>query len=300
MPGNVLSRDDLEATSARYEAIYREDYGPAGKAEGHVFCALYALGLLGVLREDQNSPGRFYQDFPAVGQFPLGKVHVLPMSDYYFLHPAFSDFIIARDATFVARLHRFNVVGPGKVWREPTDYVFVAVGDISHYRAEVMNRPGPSQAFTQFWETSFRLASRDLQHKQTSNGDSFVLADTNPAKVVTACRSLASQLRNSEFGLALRVGGHSGFWRLQAVKNGEPAISEIVGIAARIEPHAEPGTLFVSEQFFKGVEALQNNALIEAFSPFSHGNGEDGAGAITISKPHEAAEVVRLYRTSLS
>jgi hypothetical protein len=302
MPGNVLSRADLETTSKEYEDLYRRDYGEAGNHEGHVFCSLYSLGLIGILREDEIDPGRYYQDFPPVGQYPVSKVHVLPRADYYFLHPAFADFIIARDATFVSRLHRYNIIGHGKEWREPTDYVFVIVGDIASYRASIMNRPGPSKSFPEFWRKSFDRATRELQHSDTSGGDSFVLADRSPKKIYNACRSLARQLKTSDFSLNLRAGGHSGFWRLQGLDSDDPGISEIIGVAARIEPHADHGTLFVSEQFYRGVEATHDPKLIAAFSSISD-SAERGPGetpGTIISKKHEPLEAVRLFRAPLT
>lgn len=296
LPSNVLSRAQLELSSKAYEGFLENEGVSAGREDSHVFCMLYSLGLIGILRQDQNEPGRYHQEFPAIGEYPVARTNCLPIADYYFLHPALSDYIIVRDETFVERLHRYNIVGPGRLWREPTDYVFVVVGDMVGYRKAIMNRPGPTASFPEFWKKAFERATSELQLKELSGGDSFLLADRSALRIIEACRSIAAQLAGSEYGISVRVGGHSGFWRLGSAEHKEVAISDIVGVAARIEPHAERNTILVSEQFFKGVEATDNSELISQFSLWGQAVGEDGEVLPTvISKPHEPVEATRLY-----
>jgi hypothetical protein len=287
VPSNVLSRVQLEATSS----AYREERATAvAESDGHVFCSLYALGLLGIVVEDQNEPGKYLQRFPSMGRHPLGVSKVLPLAETYLIHPALSDFIAARNATFVGRLHRFNTIGQGRRWREETDYVFVVVGDIESYRTKIMNLPGPASAFPPYWKSTFGKATRRLQHAKASEGDKFVLADGSPVKLLNALQLLSGKLQDSEFGLRLRAGGHSGFWRLSGDMV-EPQITEIVGIAARLEPLAEPGGLAVSEKFIKGLEQFENTKLTAAFV----GDPEP----TVISKPTEPTEQYRLFRYRL-
>jgi hypothetical protein len=94
---------------------------------------------------------------------------------------------------------------------------------------------------------------------------------------------------------------HSGFWKLNPALEGvqHPEISDIVAVAARIEPLAKPGDILLSQQFvddarrygydFEGKLPLrvdQEYVGPERYQP------EDG---VLISKEKETAQRVQIY-----
>ncbi len=287
-PSNVLTRAEVEEVSRRYE-LERAARLPGSAPEQHIFCILYALGLIGIVVEDKDERGSYYQRFPVLGQYPLGVHQVLPNAERYLVHPALADYISTRNTTYVRQLHRFNIVGAGRPWREPDDYVFVLVGDIEGYRENVMNVAGTEQAFRRFWEPVVKRAKRDLAYTVANDGDKIVLADGSPVRLLNAASSIAKQLRGSAFKLRVRFGGHSGFWRL--ADGGERDGSSIIGVAARLEPLSAPGQVAVSEKFVRALEGFDNAQLRNSFRP--------DPDITVISKPTEEREQHRLYRREL-
>jgi len=300
---NVMSSTELKEASNKYNDLYLTREGLLSADGAHIFCSLYSLGLIGVVQGDQNDPGVFYQSFPEMGQFPLGKNCILPAANEYLIHPALTDFIAKHDTTFISRLSRTNIIGHSRPWRNPDDYVYVAVGDIRRFRTQVMDRSGPAQAFDEFWKDVFDRCTKNLLYRKPQAGDSFVLADPSPVKVLRSCVGLARRLRESKFELEVRVGAHSGFWRL--AEDWEPSAvlqSDVVGIAARIEPLTQPGKVFATEQFVKGLEHMGARGVLGHFYPVQNSETlrirEDGT--IKISKQGEPPQYVRLSELALT
>jgi class 3 adenylate cyclase len=99
----------------------------------------------------------------------------------------------------------------------------------------------------------FNQFTADLDHAAVREGDKLLLVDRSPTRLLQVARALNKQLVSSGYELSLRIGAHSGFWRLNPDLSGvqHPEVSDIIGIAARIEPLAKPGDIVVSQRFIE-------------------------------------------------
>ena len=116
----------------------------------------------------------------------------------------------------------------------------------------------------------------------------------------TAMR-LGAQLLASGYNLQIRMGAHSGFWKLNPALEGaqHPEISDIVVVAARIEPLARPGDILLSQQFVDDAQRYGYRFEEEGFSLLDDqyvGAGRYQAGAgVLISKDSETAQHIPIY-----
>jgi hypothetical protein len=99
----------------------------------------------------------------------------------------------------------------------------------------------------------------------------------------------------------MRVGAHSGFWKLNPALEGaqHPEISDIVVVAARIEPLARPGDILLSQQFVDdaqryGYRFEEDGCSLVTDQYVGAGRYQAGAGVL-ISKDSEAAQHVPIY-----
>lgn len=258
IPSNVLTKVEISKLAQDYQKIAVDELEFSLNSTHHPFCALYALGLLGVVGQDRSRRGQLIQTFSPVGQVPFGKENILPVADYFLLHPAFTDYIQERNVSFLRATNRQNVIGDMLEWRSEQEIRFVIVGDMRGYRKSIMEKPGQAQTFRAYWEKIFRAFTKELDFADSRDGDKVVLADRNPSRVIEAAQDLMSELKKSQYNVTFRMGGHSDFWRLSNDPDGsaQPEISGLLGVAARIEPHARPGDILVSSQFLEHARGL--------------------------------------------
>ncbi len=298
---NVLTYDEVVEASVAYADIAARQYEIETEAARHPFCALYALGLVGIVQQSRDDPARLVQKFAPVGEIAFGKIHVLPQAETYLIHPSLSDFITRRNVGFLKELNKHNVIGDELEWRPEESIRFVAVGDIRGYRENVVQIAGKSQTFDKYWRDLFRQFTRDLDYANTSAGDHLVLADRSPGRLLRAARGLSGQLSASGYNLQIRMGAHSGFWKLNPALEGaqHPEISDIVVVAARIEPLAKPGDILLSQQFVDDAQRYGYRFEEEGLSLLDDQyvgaqRYEAGAGVL-ISKDSEAAQHIPIY-----
>jgi hypothetical protein len=198
-------------------------------------------------------------------------------------------------------LNKHNVIGDELEWRPEESIRFVAVGDIRGYRENVVQISGKSQTFDKYWRDLFRQFTRDLDYANTSAGDHLVLADRSPSRLLRAARGLSGQLLASGYNLQIRMGAHSGFWKLNPALKGvqHPEISDIIVVAARIEPLAKPGDILLSQQFVD--DARRYGYRFEDETPSLVDDEyvgvqryQVGAGVL-ISKESEVAQHIPIY-----
>ncbi|MBV8797505.1 MAG: hypothetical protein JO136_21415, partial [Hyphomicrobiales bacterium] len=174
-------------------------------------------------------------------------------------------------------------------------------GDIRGYRENVVQVAGRSQTFDKYWRDLFRQFTRDLDYATTSAGDHLVLADRSPGRLLHAVRGLSGQLSASGYNLQMRVGAHSGFWKLNPALEGaqHPEISDIVVVAARIEPLARPGDILLSQQFVE--DARRYGYRFEEEDPSLVDDQYVGAqryqagSGVLISKDSETPQHIPIY-----
>lgn len=298
---NVLTYEEIEKASKAYTEIASMQYDVESEAAQHPFCALYALGLIGTVQQSRDDPAKLVQKFAAVGEIAFGRIHVLPRADTYLVHPSLSDFIIRRNVGFLKELNKHNVIGDELEWRPEESIRFVAVGDIRGYRESVVQNTGKSQTFDKFWRELFRQLAGDLDYARITAGDHITLADRSPARLLRAAEGLTAQLYASGYNLQIRFGAHSGYWRLNPDLDGiqQPEISDVVSVAARIEPLAKPGDILLSQQFVDdarrygyGFDGELPSQVDDAY--FGPERYQAGAGVL-ISKDREAVQRIQIY-----
>jgi class 3 adenylate cyclase len=134
-----------------------------------------------------------------------------------------------------------------------------------------------------------------------ASGDHLTLADRSPARLLRAATGLTAQLYASGYNLQIRFGAHSGFWRLNPDLEDiqHPEISDIVGVAARIEPLAKPGDILMSQQFVDdahryGYEFDGEFPSLVDHEYFGVDRYRAGVGVL-ISKEREADQWLQIY-----
>jgi hypothetical protein len=255
---NVLSLEQLqEATKQYLRALGEENATNSGDEVFHPFCVLNKLGLLGRVRLEFENHDVWRQSFLQPTEIQMSNDVGLPHSKYYLLHPALDQSVHERSSGRFTRLyHRQNIVGNQLHWEDPVTYSFVVKGDMVGY-SDVMNSEMYEVVTRKLHEWA-RETCRDLVYVDVSGGDSIVLIDDSPVKLMHCARQLvklAAAFR--ERPMQIRFGGAAGpivFERLRRLCNGgwEDIIVPL-GLAlrtsARLEPYAHPGHILVEEKF---------------------------------------------------
>src|SRR5258708_17642774 len=95
----------------------------------------------------------------------------------------------------------------------------------------------------------------------------------------------------------MRIGCHSGHWRMNLDPDGvaHPEMSDIVGVAARLEPLGKPGALIFTQTFLDDARRLGSSIDREAFRPIvdedvSTPESFDRVKGLLLSKKKEAEQ----------
>ena len=98
------------------------------------------------------------------------------------------------------------------------------------------------------------------------------------------------------------MGAHSGFWKLNPALEGaqHPEISDIVVVAARIEPLAKPGDILLSQQFVDdarryGYRFEEEGLVARRRSNMSALQRYQAGAGVLISKESETAQHIPIY-----
>ena len=122
-----------------------------------------------------------------------------------------------------------------------------------------------ARSFPAFFAEAVREAGRDLAIAQAANGDAALLVDSNPRQVIIAALTLRQRLLRSAYGCDMRFGGDAGF--VEIAGEGESAQARTglaLLVAARLEPHAPPGTILVTGQFVEAWRDLLGGGGLSA------------------------------------
>jgi class 3 adenylate cyclase len=291
LPGPILAREDVER-------LYREHNADTGALEHHVFCALYRVGLLGYLHHDWVR-GEWVQRFLRPGEGPLEPDGVLPQASHYFVHPVLSDVVGRLNPTYLQHVDRINVVGYGRPWRAgPTgdsavtaQMLCVLAGDV-HGFGEFM-RARADAPVRHALEEAVRNWAHGVVAAEARAGDAVWVIDDDPVALARVARHLIDEVYRAPGQPRLRIALHYG--EVQTRRQASDGSLAIVGgdgvlCAARIEPHVEPGQVWVSEEFR---QQLALTPSLWRTTPIP-GSGDDGR--LNVKKATEPDLWVRLYR----
>jgi hypothetical protein len=267
---NVLSPEQLDEVSNAYvaELGYEGSRDPDGEI-AHPFSVLHKLGLLGTVRLEFGNQGRWRQCFLQPTEIRINNDPELPLSEYYLIHPALDQSIYENSAgKFTRGYNTRNIIGNQLEWEDPIAYSFVLKGDMVGY-SHVMNSELYEVVTRKLYEWA-REICRDLMFADVSAGDSILLIDGSPDRIVRCARELVRRARDfQERPMKMRFGGAAGpiaFERMRRMHNGSwDTITVPMGLALRtsalLERHAPTGSALVEERFheFGGSRAIRHD-----------------------------------------
>jgi hypothetical protein len=255
---NVLSLEQLNEISDAYvnELGYDASRDPDGEIS-HPFSVLHKLGLLGTVRLEFGNRGKWHQCFLQPTEIRIDNDPELPLSEYYLIHPALDQSIYERSAGKYTRGYDTrNIIGNQLEWADPIAYSFVLKGDMVGY-SQIMNSELYAIVTRKLYEWA-REICRDLMLVDVSAGDSILLIDSSPDRIVRCAQELVRRARDfQERPMQMRFGGAAGpiaFERMRRMHNGSwDTITVPMGLALRtsalLEPHAPAGCALVEERF---------------------------------------------------
>jgi len=250
IPGHILTRDEVEELFRSHQT---ED---AGAEERHVFCALYRVGLLGHLHHDWVR-GDWMQRFLRPGEATLEPDGVLPRATHYLMHPVLSDVIGRLNPSYLERIDRVEIVGYGRVWRGTSSgdraitsrALCVLTGDVKGFAGLI--RAGVDAGVRQALEDAVRKWARETIATEVV-ADTVSVVHDDPVLLAQVARHLMDEVFRAPGQPRLRIALHHGEVQTrQRAIDGRHVIAggEAVLCAARVEPHVEPGQIWVTEEF---------------------------------------------------
>jgi class 3 adenylate cyclase len=251
IPGHILTRDEVEAL------FQGHNLEASGVDEKHVFCALYRVGLLGHLHHDWVR-GEWVQRFLRPGEGTLEPDGVLPRASHYLVHPVLSDVIGRLNPAYLDRIDRVNIVGYGRAWRGTpsasrtltTRMLCVLTGDVQGFSG--LMRTGADAAVRQALDEAVRKWARETIAAEVGTGDTVWVAHDDPVVLAQVARHLVDEVYRAPGQPRLRIALHYGEVQLRRrPSDGSSVIAggDAVLCAARVEPHVEPGQIWVTEEF---------------------------------------------------
>jgi class 3 adenylate cyclase len=293
LPSNVLTREQMEI-------LFIEHSLATGGEEKHVFCALYRVGLLGYVHYDRVR-GEWTQRFLRPDEATLEPDGMLPQATHYLLHPVLHDVIGRLNPADMQQVHRANIVGYDRPWREtesavkPTSVHTLCVlkgdvygfGSLMHARSDAPVRRA--------LEDVVRHWARGATVAETESGDSVLIIHDDPVALSQAARHIIDGVYQTTGQPRLRIALHYGEVLIQAGVADEPPMvvgGNAVLCATRVEPHVLPGQIWATEEFRR--QLLRKPSLwrtTEVTAP----NGSDRFNVKKVGRT-EPDLWVRLYR----
>jgi hypothetical protein len=303
IPSNVLDRSALKRIAETYVARLKEKGLEASNA--HPFCALYRLGLLGVVR--RNREQKDIQMFRRPHDIEHeGSEARLPAERHYLIHPALDDIIAQASSDYIRAFHTRTVIGHGNRWREGKIFKCAAKGDLSRF-SRVLSDPVVGEHFTRYLSGEFEKCKKEVEYAALESGDSVVLVDDSADRVLSAARSLQRAVRRFQMPQDFRFGAAVGAIAFSTTHTeGQsvrvPSAGIVIRAAARIEPHAAPGTMLCTEEFLSELD--ERSRLL--FTPITQASleglglplGDDGVAVIR-KNDHEEPVESRLFQAPL-
>ncbi len=294
---NVIPRAELAELSQEYDRLFSAKQGGRDPIACHVFASMFKIGLLGYVGMHPET-AELVQYFRHPGEVPLDRDDVLPEAEQFLIHPSLDLLIGSYNPEYFRNLDKLNVIGVDRPWRAAREILFVLKGDVRGAGA-ILQDPVAGSSFPAFFAEAVTEAGRDLVIAQAANGDSTLLIDPNPRQVVIAALTLRQRLLRSAYGCDMRFGGDAGF--VEIAGEGESAQARTglaLLVAARLEPHAPPGTILVTGQFVEAWRDLLGAGGLSAptVEPHEVPLLRESDGRFDLAKPGGEAPMLRRLR----
>ncbi len=255
---------------------------------------MFKIGLLGYVGMHPET-AELVQCFRYPGEVPLDRNDVLPDAEHFLVHPSLDLLIGGYNPDYFRHLDKLNVIGADRPWRSARQTFFVLKGDVRGAGA-IFQDPVAGMTFPAFFAQAVADAGRDLVIARAADGDSALLIDPNPRQAVMAALALRQRLLRSDYACDIRFGGDAGFVELSG---DGPDVQARAGlallVAARLEPHASPGSILVTGQFVDawrdllGAGGLQVRPVEPGEVPVLRESG----GRFDLAKPGGEAPMLR-------
>ena len=290
---NVIPRGELDLVELEYDELYAGKHG-GGPVRCHVFASMFKIGLLGYVGMHPET-AELVQHFRHPGEVPLDRNDVLPDAEHFLVHPALDLLIGGYNPDYFRHLDKLNVIGADRPWRAARQIQFVLKGDVRGAGA-IFQDPIAGASFPGFFAEAVAEAGRDLAVARATDGDSALLIDPNPRQVVMAAMALRQRLLRSDYACDLRFGGDAGFVELAGEGPRAQARAGLaLLVAARLEPHARPGTILVTGQFVEAWRDLLGASRVQArpVEPGEVPQLRESDGRYDLAKPGGEAPMMR-------
>ena len=297
IPRNVIPREELGALSEQYDRLFSAKQGGSEPIACHVFASMFKIGLLGYVGMHPET-AELVQYFRHPGEVPLDRDDVLPHAEHFLIHPSLDLLIGSYNPDYFRNLDKLNVIGADRPWRAARPTLFVLKGDVRGAGA-ILQDPVAAMSFPAFFAEAVAEAGRDLAIAQATNGNSALLIDPNPRELVIAALNLRQRLHRSPYACDLRFGGDAGFIEIAGEgRNAQARTGLALLVAARLEPHAPPGTILVTGQFVEAWRDLLGAGGLRArpIEPHEVPLLRESDGRFDLAKPGGEAPMLRRLR----
>ena len=118
----------------------------------------------------------------------------------------------------------------------------------------MLGDPVVGEHFARYLGNEFEKCKKEVEYAALESGDSVVLVDDSADRVLSAARSLQRAVRRFQMPQDFRFGAAVGAIAFSTTHtDGQsirvPSAGIVIRAAARIEPHAAPGTMLCTEEF---------------------------------------------------
>ncbi len=285
------------ALSEQYDRLFSAKQGGSEPIACHVFASMFKIGLLGYVGMHPET-AELVQYFRHPGEVPLDRDDVLPHAEHFLIHPSLDLLIGSYNPAYFRNLDKLNVIGADRPWRAARPTLFVLKGDVRGAGA-ILQDPVAAMSFPAFFAEAVAEAGRDLAIAQATNGNSALLIDPNPRELVIAALNLRQRLHRSPYACDLRFGGDAGFIEIAGEgRNAQARTGLALLVAARLEPHAPPGTILVTGQFVEAWRDLLGAGGLRArpIEPHEVPLLRESDGRFDLAKPGGEAPMLRRLR----
>jgi hypothetical protein len=157
---------------------------------------------------------------------------------------------------------------------------------------------------TRYLGSELERCKREVEYAALESGDSVVLVDDSADRVLSAARSLQRAVRRFQMPQDFCFGAAVGAIAFSATHtDGQsiqvPSTGIVICAAARIEPHAAPGTMLCTEEFFSELDERSRPLFTPVTQAPLRGAGmllgDDGVAVIR-KHDHEEPIETRLFQ----
>ena len=273
LPGNIIP-------AAAVEETFRDR-----DTHRHGFVVLCNAGLVGIVDIDPVTSQKV-QSFRLPGEHRLGLDGALASSPHYLVHPILTQIISSLNEKYVGNIDRTNVIGRGRVWRDPDPdrRLCVLKGDI-HKFSDLMEEGLEESVRVAFQEIA-SSHGRDCIQCEISNGDQLTIVHGEPGALIKAAKRIVEDMYEVSGHPRLRMAIDFGPVRLRTDTEGHPITTgSPFRRAARIEPHVPTNQIWVTDDFRN---ELEKGDTFYAVVPVEYPGSDqdpDEKGRFNVKKP---------------